>query len=450
MQLAKETFKALRPYLNLYRCGMLYAKEDGGNPIWMISDELIEKVEKGECPPRFLHANRLRAKHLADMIETGHKYYYTSSSGGKDSPPKALPQIDVDAHKPWQTDIEYTTEVVHSFLGKVLLGVESDRGHNAVFKLDYGRYTPRDEVNDALKEFGRALHRYCKSKGCLCDVEIKGTISTKAERGMLAKLPLRGWNYEKLERFKSLPEVSLSWLEAATAALVEATDEGKAVETELLCQQLEHPELSSAKQAPQKRVRGSVSQIPFDTSTLPQLLAKAKPHANHLMRNLDVCMRKDVKVTALDFQVALAILSQIKPCKDGAMPTKRIKGIWDHLYKEGHVTRAYCYSRWASVRNTLEDCGFLDMVDHRYWHFESDGESEGQAMKWSLKEEFRVSLETPNTQEEKKEGTLRQLNYPQYAPFRSRPQWTPPPRRHLDELMALWEERCSEEFALAA
>ena len=45
------------------------------------------------------------------------------------------------------------------------------------------------------------------------------------------------------------------------------------------------------------------------------------------------------------------------------MPLKRIWAIWDAAYAAGDTTRAFCYHRFAAIRNMLADMGLLEWDD---------------------------------------------------------------------------------------
>ncbi len=95
------------------------------------------------------------------------------------------------------------------------------------------------------------------------------------------------------------------------------------------------------------------------------------------------------RVQAADLAIALPI---VKYCSqernaDGTMPTNRIKVIWDRLFSEGEVDRAFDYHRWRVIRNLLESMGGLEMEDRRFYTgFVNDqGEfTKGKAAKWTM------------------------------------------------------------------
>jgi hypothetical protein len=72
---------------------------------------------------------------------------------------------------------------------------------------------------------------------------------------------------------------------------------------------------------------------------------------------------------------------------DGTMPTKRIKRIWDGLFQEGEVERAFDYHRWRVIRDLIESQGGLEMKDrHFYTGFVNEIGTliKGRAAKWKM------------------------------------------------------------------
>ena len=95
------------------------------------------------------------------------------------------------------------------------------------------------------------------------------------------------------------------------------------------------------------------------------------------------------RVDAMDLAIALPIL---KFCSqnmnsDGTMPTKRIKTIWDRLFAEGEIDRAFDYHRWKVIRDLIESKDGLEMEDRLYYTgFVNDqgDQIKGMAAKWKL------------------------------------------------------------------
>jgi len=249
--LAKQTFKALEPYINRWCCGewVEYFDKHGvlvKRPDYLITQEqwaLFRRYQAGERnltyddgnPFQAQHVGMgcLSAKHVEQMIEGRSKVYQT---GGRDG--KAMPYLDYDDHHTFQTDSTEACRLLTAFLGeRNLFRVQSARGINQHLKLNYDQ-TPWKAVNRAILDFGIAANRFVKAHGIWCDVETKGTISTTDDDyGMLAKLPCYGgWSSERLDEFKATPEQTIGWLRGATAALIEATDQDAADRQIALCE----------------------------------------------------------------------------------------------------------------------------------------------------------------------------------------------------------------------
>ncbi len=249
--LAKQTFKALEPYINIWCCGewVEYFDKHGvlvKRPDYLITQEqwaLYRRHKAGDRNLIYENGNPfqtqhvgmgcLSAKHIEQMIEGSGKVYQTSGRDGN-----ALVYLDYDDHHSFQTDSTEACRLITAFLGdRNLFMVQSARGINQHIKVTYGE-TQWAAVNRAILDFGIAANRYVKARGIWCDVETKGTISISDDNyGTLAKLPCYGeWSFERLEEFKATPEQTLGWLQGATAALIEATDQDAADRQIALCE----------------------------------------------------------------------------------------------------------------------------------------------------------------------------------------------------------------------
>lgn len=388
--LAKDTFAALEQFINLAACG----ESVDGEPKFRITKEmwaLHARHKQGEQRLRYadgrvfepwhIPAGFLKQIDVHDMIETTKKYYYTSSRKGH-----AMPYIDVDAHEEWQTDLDQTVKSIVDFLGnRNVFVVPSDRGANIFLKTFYGD-ARWQEVNESLERLQKALKAFTRTH--LCTVEVKGKISVGTgdnEYGTLAKLPCyRNWSHERLEEFKQVPTHTLKWLEGAAKALEEKAPPAA----------LEKPEVRVAKER-----AGSCPGVPFteaEVAAIPDMLEQARDHSNYLYAMRHEPKKKSVKLERLDFAVALVILTfrrlygvgDDRPEKEN--PQDWIEAIWNWGYRNQHWQRAWDNSRWTAIRNTLADCGFLNLVDETYW-FDADHPGRGKAMQWELKPEFALS-----------------------------------------------------------
>jgi hypothetical protein len=164
----------------------------------------------------FLSECHYSPRHVHRHIDGGEVSYYTSGKKGL-----ALAYLDIDAHHPWQTD-EYQAKAILEELFPFGYFRCSRRGQNGYLKI---RYNTPEEFNEMADRLEKALARLFLSRGILCDIEIKGTITTSQKSGSLAKSPFTtnypchrrddtdSWNYPQLEKFKSCPVVNLRRIE---------------------------------------------------------------------------------------------------------------------------------------------------------------------------------------------------------------------------------------------
>jgi len=220
-QLALDSFEAFKPFINIFDCGLSYE-----GPYHLITKDdwrLLRRYKQGERgltysdgrafkPGRDVVQNIYSPRHVQRHIEAGETTYFTSGKNGL-----GLLYLDIDAHKPWQTD-EYQAKQILQDLFPFGYFRASRRGQNGFLKI---RYTTVEEFNDLADRLERRLKRCFLSLGILCDIEIKGTITTKRKSGSLAKFPFNRhrcpcnmrdetdhWNFAQLEKFKSCPVVN--------------------------------------------------------------------------------------------------------------------------------------------------------------------------------------------------------------------------------------------------
>ncbi len=243
-QLAEETFEAFRPFINIFDCG---AKDYEGSPVHSITREdwrLHRRYKKGERglsypdgrkfnPFLDIVANIYSPRHVHRHIERAEVTYYTSGRNGR-----GVLYLDIDAHHPWQTD-EYEAKRILQDLFPFGYFRASRRGQNGFLKL---RYDTAEQFNDLAARLERTLKRYFLTLGVLCDIEIKGTITTKDKAGSLAKFPFTTarcpchkrdetdhWNEDQLQKFKNCPTVNLRRVEVIRSEIESQVNEEKAV-----------------------------------------------------------------------------------------------------------------------------------------------------------------------------------------------------------------------------
>ena len=239
-QLAQDSFDAFQPFINVFDCGMVGS--DG--PFHSITKEdwaLFRRHKAGErniaypdgsefhpyhCVVRYI----FNPKHVHRHMEDGETTYFTSGKNGL-----GMLYLDVDAHHPWQTD-EYRAKAVLQELFPFGFYRASGRGQNGLLKL---RYTSIQQFNELAETLQAILRRYFLHLGILCDIEVKGTITTRAKSGKLAKLPFAqklscnmkdetdSWNYPQLEKFKACPVVNARRIECLAREMEPQIDDEK-------------------------------------------------------------------------------------------------------------------------------------------------------------------------------------------------------------------------------
>jgi hypothetical protein len=95
------------------------------------------------------------------------------------------------------------------------------------------------------------------------------------------------------------------------------------------------------------------------------------------------------KVDASDLAIAFAVIRTctLKMNADGTLPTERVRAIWDRMYQNGEVERAFDYHRWKTIRNLIEVKGGLVMDDRHYYTGFTNArgqEVKGKAAKWHM------------------------------------------------------------------
>ena len=85
--------------------------------------------------------------------------------------------------------------------------------------------------------------------------------------------------------------------------------------------------------------------------------------------------------------LAIVKVCSSKSNSDGTLPTARVKAIWDRLFEDGEVERAFDFHRWKTIRDLIEVRGGLEMVDRRFYtgFVDVDGRAiKGRAAKWHM------------------------------------------------------------------
>lgn len=217
-ELAQQSYDFFRPYISAYDYAL--GTPAARNTSERITQALQRRGEPGACTfanedGSKSYLKTLQSYHFARSMRDGQKLYYTS--WGK----IILPYTDLDAHEWWQTaqDIVQAQEVISDYWGAILgqkpLWFGSDRGANGYCLVDLAGNKPED-ANTILLQFQNVLGRILRLNGCVCDVEVKGTMGVFRDgvykAGLLGKLPVHrtDWNHASLDRFRSLDTISIT------------------------------------------------------------------------------------------------------------------------------------------------------------------------------------------------------------------------------------------------
>jgi len=245
--LAKATFQAFRPFLNLHDPGRkLPVLDEQGMPIrdpatgqWLltpkhtISKDLRQRYEEyrrdqyaTDFLPGHYHARVFNARMVEQQIAGQEVHYFTSGQAGS-----AVLYLDVDAHHAEQLpDLPASVDL----LGRLFPGAfqrESPRGHNGYLKVRYATgwagASSWWRFNQLADRLEKALKAIWRAEGRTTDIEIKGTITTATKAGRLAKLPFRNWNWEDLDRWNATPTLSLAGFRQVVERLEQMAEEAR-------------------------------------------------------------------------------------------------------------------------------------------------------------------------------------------------------------------------------
>lgn len=241
--LAESTFAAFAPYINVYDSGVkdVVGLDADGELAFDVFHVITRddwrcwreyKAEKragrtpnvvkknGKCYSPYLDVVQhiLSAKHCEDAINGGNRRYYTS---GKTA--YGMLYLDTDAHCDFQTDAAAGSVLLRRAF-PMAFSCDSARGKNDLVKVYHaGRI---EDFNALATRLEAALQRLFNRHHILCDVEVKGTITTPTLSGKLAKLPWnKNWSFHDLKRFKACKVISIADLEYIVTRLEAMRDD---------------------------------------------------------------------------------------------------------------------------------------------------------------------------------------------------------------------------------
>ena len=437
-QLARAWFHALELFVNIEMCGYWfcggYRRPDGTyaagkepGPRFSITKQQWDLWAQWRQRPgadlryadgrpfdaRHVHAGKLTPIKVHEMIHDGSKRYYTSGAFGY-----ALLMIDLDAHEPeWQDDIEELLRDIVGLVGAAnVFVVKSGRGYNVFVKVAYGTGGGALAYNSLLDRLQGALKKLTAARKCT--VEAKGKAGDRSHYGLLAKLPCWGEAAERLDEFMALAVKDFAWLTGLVERLEKRAANAK-------------PAAAKERKRPKVGSHTGTTVAPEELAEAAEALPLFRPMSYYLMTMRTDCRGKEHGLRALDFAIALAVLSVATKHKRGPeLPQKFIKLLWQQMFKDELVGRQWNDSRWAVIWRTLADCGFIEVKDDTYW-FYADGSAKGKAMEWSLRPEFSFYnlRQQRQTQEEEKRGVIAVGTFtpPPYVPGLYRPTRLPAP-----------------------
>jgi len=392
--LIEDTYLAFLPWLNISGMGKLNSWVAQPHPYYLLDKDFWANKPFNNC--RY-YASIFNKTQVRRAIYDGERLYYTGKQGR--SLRQTITTIDVDAHRPWQTaeHVAETKKVLLDFLGKWAYPFDTNRGFHAILKIDYSNSSAQ-ECNQVISELVDTLELYIRSKGGLADLEHKGTIGVNGKYGSLARLPInKDWSYAHLERFNNVPVIKLEHIRYIIDTLNERINYDAVRESEALIDSFEKPRNQKIKTCRP----GSTTQLPLSqeqVEMVPALMQRLRNTAYYCMTYRQQPKQRDVKLTYKDFCQFLIVQSIIYQNQHGMNherenPTECAKAIWERLRQlmPEEFNRAWNYSRYAAMRNTIADRDMTVLISEEYYFFE-DG-TPGKAMQWHIKEEFLVEFD---------------------------------------------------------
>ncbi len=225
------------------------------------------------------------------------------------------------------------------------------------------------EVNAMLRKLDRWLKAEASRIGAdIENVEIKGTLPIITYRNGSPEAI-------KFGQFARFPR-SIKYADLSNAPV-------------LSCEEWLLKEFVEQKAAKIKMSSGSTYRQVISDDELAAI-PKYERLCQRLVGETDLKANARFTVTSHDFAIACVLLKFFKqnPNKDGSMPMRRAKMIWNSLFHDGKVLRPFNDRRWSRIRNWLSEKGHIDWVDERYQAPNPNTGFKGIACKWSITDEF--------------------------------------------------------------
>jgi len=164
---------------------------------------------------------------------------------------------------------------------------------------------------------------------------------------------------------------------------------------------------------------GSFSGHHFSEEHLAGLKERGKYYAvaEALLSGAELTTRSRAKVTVLDMAIALMLgeFFTTNMNSDGSLPTTRWQALWNCLFEENAIDRAWDHKRFKLLRDRLSSLGLIEWEDHSYsigWKTPDGEKVPGRAAKWKFSAELMdklaisVDLAIASVSEEEKKHPL--------------------------------------------
>lgn len=304
----------------------------------------------------------LTKKNLVDHVNNENTcFFYASSQYKLEETPVIL---DVDAHEDWQTSEEALRFV--SDLSKLPLfkGLHYElstngKGYHGVLWIK-----KKDCSSKAVKQGLRNLQTYLKklASSYNIDVEVKGLPPVikydkgniiDFKQGVLARVP------RDISAANKSTRVHLNTLMGLDVAREETTPL-------------------------QKKTSRSTSLIK------PEYIERLPDLTRAITFALPQIQNDRHKLVAEDFAIFFMLSYAMEENKDKSLPVSRYRNLWNALYKDGIITRAFNSSRFAVIRNYLSENGHINWIDHTF--FNSKNKEESKSCKWGISNELKQNI----------------------------------------------------------
>ena len=93
------------------------------------------------------------------------------------------------------------------------------------------------------------------------------------------------------------------------------------------------------------------------------------------------------RVVADDLAIFAVLSASMKPDNNRGLPVLRFKELWNALYRDGIINRAFCSTRFKIVRDWFSMLGHINWIDNRYYVYKKKDKRTKDEMKARKKDE---------------------------------------------------------------